>query len=172
MRSGVHLRNIALVLLVACHGAEPPRSTTTGTERVPSPALRDSVAGPAPAGLAARLEPDVARAGEPLSAVPGVRLLPGPTPGSDPTGAAASRTFCAPVLRDPATGQRFLAARTTVQTETARPDRHTTVYRLRGWGDYRPMVLKGTGHAADQVLRVDCATNEVRGLAPTPVPDA
>lgn len=139
---------IVLPLLAACARVERG-PTVTITQRLPVPWLADSVAGPPPAGVAARLVPD--------SASP---------PSRAEVGSTVARDYCAPALRDPASGQRFVATRTQVSTQTLHPGRDTTIHELRGWGDYRPIAPAAIGMAEGQALRVDCATHEVRGMAP------
>lgn len=152
MRHAPALAGLVLVVAAACFRQEQS-TTTTITQRVPVPGLADSVAGPAPARVAARLLPDSDS-----------------TASHVPVDTAVARGFCAPALRDPASGERFLARRTQVTTHTTRPDRETTVHELRGWGDYWPLAPEANGMTAGQALRVDCATNEVRGIAPAPAP--
>lgn len=113
------ISGLALGLTAACVRAEPPRAatTTTITTRVPSLGLADSVAGPSPAGMASRMVPEV---------VAGVTGASGASPIQAPdldaaSDADAARGLCASQLRDPATGERFVAHHTQVNIQPARP---------------------------------------------------
>ena len=150
MRRPLAIAALALALPLACARTERgPSTSTTLTQRMPVVGLADSVAGPAPSGVAAQLLPDAD-----ASAPPAARRE---TP---------AQGYCASALRDPGTGQRFVAMRTQVSTRTTHPGRDTTVHELRGWGDYRPLAPAASGMTAEQALRVDCANYRVGGLAP------
>lgn len=148
MRLPLAITILALPLPAACARIERGPVVTV-TQRLPVPWLPDSVAGPAPAGVAARLVPDSVT-----------------EPSRRRVEASVARDFCAPALRDPVSGQRFVATRTQVSTQTTHAGRDTTIHALSGWGDYRPVAPTAIGMAEGQALRVDCAMYEVRGLAP------
>lgn len=151
---------LAFLALGACSAADSSRegavaTRTTITERVPVRGLADSVAAPAPRGIALQLVADTGSGG-----TPGTHAGP-------PVTNADSAKLCALALRDPATGARFLITRSVVRTEldsttTANVVRH----RLQGWADYMPVDPASVGLATDVRLRVDCATNTVAGIAP------
>ena len=148
-----------LLALGACGTADTSRdgaetTRTTITERVPVRGLADSVAAPAPRGIALQLVADSATGGAP-GAHPGV-----------PATSADSATLCAAALRDPASGERFLVTRSVVHTERDSTTANVVRHRLQGWADYMPVDPARVGLAKDVRLRVDCATNTVAGIAP------
>ena len=150
----------ALLALVAC--GRGGTTTTVVVRRDEVTGLRDSVSGPAPAGIARQLVRDSsARTPAPPLGTP-TRIGPDQNAALE----EATRTMCAESLRDPASGVRYVARRTQVFSATQHPETGKTVHTVRGWGDYEPVEGTAGTWPAGARLRVDCATDAVAGIAP------
>lgn len=142
---------LLLVLVAACDRAAV-RETTSTTMYDASTDSAMRVAGPAPAGISAELMAD--------STVSAARA------GTDSAG------LCAPQMRDPRHGTRFVLTHSITLTRNEVPGPNATITRHQAWGDYAEGTLPGKVLSAGARIRVDCVTRRVLGLSPADAPGA
>ena len=148
----------ALAALVACDRTET-RTTSTDTSRGVEAVAPDTSPDARAASLSDTLLPLVPAPGAPARLDVDSTVKAGTIAGTD----EVATPFCPTGLKDPQSGVTLQIVRSMQSSFKATGSRDSTLW---GRADYKPSDPPRFGLSPHQVLRVDCGTRRVLGIAP------